>query len=298
MENRSFKEMLKTQEVVRTTIHPHQAIFLLSNNGQNRVMSPSRLALYESNLKKGEWEFNGQSISISKKGVLLNGQHRLQAIVNSGFSMEAVVCFGVEDDSYKTIDQGKKRNSADFISRLNSSITFVEATTLSSAFHWNDRYQAKVLLTRRGKLSIEQIEKNMEDPCWIELARKIKKIPKKLRFFIPQAIILCLFYYFFKIEEGLAEYFFKKLLTGENLSLNNIVFRLRNDIQSDKNNNNKNYQNKNGEIFMKIIKCWNWMLKNNFYKRQYCKVLEVKSCQVFTIKDEEFHCNILGIDDI
>lgn len=49
-------------------------------------------------MSAGRWQENGETIIVGKSGNLLDGQHRLQAVIRSGVSIMAIIVFGVDDD--------------------------------------------------------------------------------------------------------------------------------------------------------------------------------------------------------
>lgn len=97
-------------------ITPEVAKQLLENNHHNRKVSKGNTETIERALKSGEWKVSGQTIIVSITGILMDGQHRLKAVMNTGISMEHLVCRGVADDVFKVIDTGKNRSGADVLS--------------------------------------------------------------------------------------------------------------------------------------------------------------------------------------
>jgi len=86
---------------------------LASNTAKNAARLKDRVVKnYADQMRKGQWQFNGESVVISETGKLLDGQHRLHAIVQSGVSVQMVVVQGVEDVAYTTLDTGFNRNFA------------------------------------------------------------------------------------------------------------------------------------------------------------------------------------------
>jgi len=64
-------------------------------------------------MKAGLWRDTFMPIQFSDKGRLIDGQHRLQAVVDSGCVISAWVAFGAKDETFAFIDIGKKRTAAD-----------------------------------------------------------------------------------------------------------------------------------------------------------------------------------------
>ena len=94
-------------------ITPDVAQKYLERNKNNRPLKQKAILYYSNLMLKNKWEKTGQSISLTPDNQLLDGQHRLHAIVKSGKSQETVVVFNVEKDTFPAYDSGKTRNGAD-----------------------------------------------------------------------------------------------------------------------------------------------------------------------------------------
>lgn len=95
-------------------VTPAQASsWLASSNIDNRVVKPGTVQRYADRIRAGEWVVVDQLISFDINGRLLNGQHRLMAVVKTGISIEALVGFGFPEGAYKYLDQGHNRTKAD-----------------------------------------------------------------------------------------------------------------------------------------------------------------------------------------
>lgn len=94
-------------------ITPEKAIDLLANNPDNRKLSKAHVHKLADDMREGKWEpWNGNTIVFEKDtGKLLDGQHRLEAIVESEKPQWMWICNGVD----KTIhmDDNKTRSQAD-----------------------------------------------------------------------------------------------------------------------------------------------------------------------------------------
>jgi hypothetical protein len=66
------------------TITPKQAQVILAHNDRNRSLASSRVTVYSGAMLAGEWRMNGETIKFNGDGTLLDGQHRLAAVVRSG----------------------------------------------------------------------------------------------------------------------------------------------------------------------------------------------------------------------
>ena len=95
------------------TITPDLASTWLGWNDKNRNISQPQVRRLVSEMRNGNWRLNGQCLIMSDCGRLLDGQHRLTAIVEYGSPVTTDVRFGIDPDNFSTIDEGKKRNPGD-----------------------------------------------------------------------------------------------------------------------------------------------------------------------------------------
>lgn len=97
-------------------ITPDIAKRYLSGNQNNRKLSPSIVNQYSESIKRGEWKLNGESIKFDNDGKLIDGQHRLHAIIKANTGIEMLVISGLNKEVFSTIDAGKKRTAGDCLS--------------------------------------------------------------------------------------------------------------------------------------------------------------------------------------
>lgn len=94
-------------------ITPQIAMEMLNLVGRQRKLKDKTVRSYARTMGMGGWKENGEAIIFDKNGCLVDGQHRLQAIVRSNTSHRMVVVREVEPDSINTIDIGKIRTMRD-----------------------------------------------------------------------------------------------------------------------------------------------------------------------------------------
>lgn len=98
-------------DVVRVT--PAMAQEFLKANTSNRPLRKDYVAELASTMRRGEWSLNGETIKFAKNGRLLDGQHRLSAIIESRVPIDIMVVRNVDDGAFATIDMNRKRTAAD-----------------------------------------------------------------------------------------------------------------------------------------------------------------------------------------
>lgn len=92
-------------------IDPDRARLYLSRKGKNRPLSASHIEALARDLARDRWMFNAQPICFAQTGSLLNGQHRLHAIILANRSLEVVVVRGLDEAAYSTYDNHAKRRT-------------------------------------------------------------------------------------------------------------------------------------------------------------------------------------------
>lgn len=100
-------------KVSTVKITPQMAAQMLLKNTQNRKISKPHVSDMVRDMVAGNWQQNGDTIRFDWNDELVDGQHRLKAIVESGISMVCVVIRGLDPSAMKTIDSGKKRSYGD-----------------------------------------------------------------------------------------------------------------------------------------------------------------------------------------
>lgn len=64
-------------------------------------------------MRRGEWKATHQGIAFATSGKLIDGQHRLMAILKSGISQSMLVVHDVPDEAFSVMDIGVKRSISD-----------------------------------------------------------------------------------------------------------------------------------------------------------------------------------------
>lgn len=114
----SMKPRKKTIELEIETITVEMATKLLeANNNNNRPVSQQHVQRIAAQIRSGSWKFNGDTIKIAENEEILDGQHRLWAVIEAGRPIETVVIRGLRADAFSTIDTIRRpRSGADVLS--------------------------------------------------------------------------------------------------------------------------------------------------------------------------------------
>lgn len=98
------------------TITPDMAKAWLERGGRNRKPIQRTVMRYAAAIRRGEWILTGDSIKLDQEQRVIDGQHRLLAIVASGVSITSLVVRNVEVEAQDVIDTGKSRTARDVLS--------------------------------------------------------------------------------------------------------------------------------------------------------------------------------------
>ncbi|MBV9829007.1 MAG: hypothetical protein JO001_25585 [Alphaproteobacteria bacterium] len=85
--------------------------YLAANRG-NRNIVQAHVAAMARDIVNGRWMFNAQPICFSRSGRLLNGQHRLSAVLEAGEPIEVLVMRGLPEEAFETYDKQAKKAPA------------------------------------------------------------------------------------------------------------------------------------------------------------------------------------------
>lgn len=103
-------------KVAIETITPEIAKFYLQFNSNNRPLKKSVVETYANEMRAERWRLTHQGLAFDRDGTLLDGQHRLAAIVSSGAHVEMLVARGIETKTQIVMDDHAKRTAGDALS--------------------------------------------------------------------------------------------------------------------------------------------------------------------------------------
>jgi hypothetical protein len=126
--------------------------WLKQNMPNQRTLSETTYEGYASDMVTGDWMFAGDPIRFDNRNFLIDGQHRLTAIAESGEAQVLLVIRGLDPDVVAAIDGGRKRSYADIIKMRDIKNHTAVASIVNRSWHWyhgcyGKRNVARVALT-------------------------------------------------------------------------------------------------------------------------------------------------------
>lgn len=103
----------------------------LEKNTNNRNVNFAKVKKMAKDMREGHWDTTHQGIAIATDGTLVDGQHRLMAVVESGVTVRMNVTFNAPKSQH--IDSGNSRSMANRVQMSDYDMSWTDKTILSAA---------------------------------------------------------------------------------------------------------------------------------------------------------------------
>jgi hypothetical protein len=228
------------------TITPEWAAStLVEKNAGNRAMNQRHVQSLAREIKMGRWKVNGDTICVNGTR-LIDGQHRLAAVVMSGMPIQSFVIDGLPCDVFDTKDVGKRRSPGDTLSVRGEK----NACRLAAALQMIDKY----MTGRADKLvgySNTDIEVLLEK---YPGARDSLQTSARKRGLVPPSVLDACHYLFSQKDPELADDFVEKVERGAGLVEGSPWYLLRERLVG---NSLSKAKLSRGYVMALCIKAWN-----------------------------------------
>jgi hypothetical protein len=233
-------------------VSPKDARALLGANSRNRNLRDSRVAHLAAAIRRGEWELNGETIKVAEDGTLIDGQHRLQAVIAAGTGIDTVVVRGLSIAAQDTVDTGRRRRLADVLAIEG----FKDSHALAAAVNvlYRHRNGSRIDYSHSNAPSTQQaLELIAEVPEIERSVLRARRVTKKIGG--PIGVYAALHCVFQTIDEELTEEFFEGLTDGADLNKGDPVLQLRDQLMRPR--HDRNYANSPNHVAGLVIKAFN-----------------------------------------
>lgn len=212
---------------------PEWASQILERNTHNRSVRPVLVRQIASDIVCGRWLLTPQTVSIASDGRLLDGQHRLMAVIKSGEAVQMMLATNCPIECFTAIDTGQSRTPGDIL-RIEG---VRNATTVGSIIrlaHLYTRIPGLVWDNQSGMVSKQELlEVYRSDPdIWDEVTRLAVGFAKSP---CVQISAVGAFLYLYRSldapgadDESLSQDYLKLYCTGEMLPAGSPILALRN----------------------------------------------------------------------
>lgn len=239
-------------EVSSEVITPERAAEILGNRDRNRSIKMSKVRTFAGDMARGEWLDNGQTISISMEGKLLDGQHRLMAVIDANIPVRFLVARYVSPLTFHTIDSGSARSFSDVLHIMGEQESKSLAAAVRTLYFYRSSngknlYAGGTGVSPSPRILQEMIEKEPE----IRGSLWVRRCGKALG---NGSLWVFLHYVTSRIDKLLADAFFDSLATGTNMRETDPVYLLREQIIRA---NNAGKQMPPHDLCARVFKAWN-----------------------------------------
>lgn len=251
-----------------TVVTPEMAEKWLSQriNSSNRKIQKSHVNAIARDIANDRWMVNAQPISFSADPFdpdvehlrLLNGQHRLMAVVESGTPIEVPIAVNVPEEAFATFDVHTKKMPKTAAERVDDRVV-----NAAARFQWKEDVGIRPMDASTSPTASEIMDTIQKHPGLLESFPRSRRAGMTK---LGTAGVLTYFFYRVSREApDIAPQFLDDLEFGENLSAQNPVLGLREDMISDRGKITRR------EGLSKLISCW------NAYKKWRRKTAESES---------------------
>jgi hypothetical protein len=233
-------------------VTPALADALLAANRHNRNLRTSRVTQLAEAMERGEWELNGETIKVAEDGTLLDGQHRLQAVVESGVGIDTLVIRDLPMRVQDTVDTGRRRRLADILMIEG----YPDSHALGAAVSILHRLRngTRIYYAHSGAPSAQQaLDLIKREPQIQQSVRIARRVTKQVGG--PIGVFSALHCVFHGVDPEPAEDFFARLADGADLSRGDPLLHLRNQLARPR--KDRSYAQSPSNIAALTIKAFN-----------------------------------------
>lgn len=188
-------------------VDPITAERWLSTNTNNRPVSRDEVDRFARDMAAGRWQLTGEAIKFDINGNILDGQHRLLAILKSGATIQTLVVFNLSSTAQTVMDTGRKRTAANALHFLGYKHNVKVASAARIGMSYEDGQLRDLPSTLIGRSNAEVVAYVERNPGLLVAAEApIYAAPT------PSAGVLCFAYFHLhKINGPACEAFFGDL---------------------------------------------------------------------------------------
>jgi hypothetical protein len=250
-------------------ITPDMARALLQLNRHNRHINPRLVQEHVRAIVTGNYLTNGETIKLSwpvdygnggdPMPILLDGQHRLEAISQAERTVNLLVVRGLDPKSQSTMDIGRKRTGADWLHILREKDGTALATVLGGIWKWNLGDRKFLTSPKPTPLELEALlSERPEIRRSLEIGSQVSRAFPALK----KSSLGVTHHLISQVDKDHVAYFFRLIETGANLSEGHPVLALRWRANSYRRTEPMTMRREVGLL----VKAWNFCARNETTK--------------------------------
>lgn len=211
-----------------------------------RNIRPDHYDLLKRDNEDGFFTFNGATIVISRSGKVIDGQHRIKVVAETGIGYRTLIVRNVPDSAFTSIDTTARRSGADAIKAQCESSASITAAVIGHIV----RYREGKVHLKRFQVSPTRRSMAFSEHQEVERSVGVSRLAGRMCGH-PSAIAFCHFI-FSEIDVEAADEFTERLGTGAGMEAGNPILVLREKLRVP-----KDPKFPDSDIIHLTIKAWN-----------------------------------------
>jgi hypothetical protein len=202
----------------------------LATRGPNRALMGGTVLRLSEDMSADRWITTHQGIAFDAAGHLIDGQHRLQAIIQSGRPQVLLVTRGLSDEAIQATDIGAKRYTAQLLQVLGWTHSHALAGALSAALLYREgRLRRGVPYpTVQDQLAFFAAHRAIADSVpWVNVCQLHGNV-------LPHSLVVWLHWELTPVAPALVDGFFQELLTGQDITSDDPTYGARQWLVEDR----------------------------------------------------------------
>ncbi|MET9776184.1 hypothetical protein ABZ023_18320 [Streptomyces sp. NPDC006367] len=210
---------------------PALAKQLLKRNTRNRNLRSHAVEGYARDIQSGAWMLNGEAIKLDVNGTVLDGQHRLHAVVKADTAVVTFVVTKLPAEAQDTMDSGMGRTTADALALADETNASTLSAVLRRVWEWQ---QGERKFARRRKPTVAESKALLAKHPEVRRSAEIAQRTRQAFPHIPQSALGTAHFLFNKIDPDECAWFFQRVGDGAELPAQHPILALRARVTSER----------------------------------------------------------------
>lgn len=232
-------------------ITPAMAAEWMARNHHNRALRERVAQVYAADIEAGDWQWTGETIKFAADGTLLDGQHRLRAIVIADRPVKMLVVHGLDMEAQRDVDRGVPRKFPDVLKLRNEENVVTLAAVVRRVHNWQLGHRRS--FANIGDTTVAQLLRTLDQhPELREVAIEANRIASHSD--LPASVVGVCLWAFDELDTGDSRHFFDRLVDGTGHTKGDPIYELRRTLAGTKEVRGERSQTYLAAI---TIKAWN-----------------------------------------
>lgn len=209
-------------------VGPQEAAAMLARQKINRPKKENLVEELAGMIEAGHWLLTTDAIGFDEAGALINGQHRLSAIIKTGKSVPLRVATGLSMSAFDVIDTGRPRCGADVLAIAG----YERSVRLSAVARFEIRYETRPIPGRIPPLLVLSKVEQLGDLA-VNAVEFAASYASSLYGWLPLACFTWAYMHASAVGPNSADEWASKVATGADLREDDARFTLRRRLQNE-----------------------------------------------------------------